>query len=565
MNFYKEKLITTINRSIKLQKDLLRRLMEVPPDKTLGDFSLPCFELSKQFKKAPIDLANELKEKLKKQDFIDRVEANNGYLNFFLNKNKMSEFTLKNVLSKKNNYGKTNLGKNKKVMVEYSSPNTNKPLHLGHVRNDLLGMSISKILEFNGYKVIKSSVINDRGIHICKSMLAYLKWGDNKKPDQKPDHFVGSFYVLYSQKAKENPILEDEAQELLKKWESGDKKTIELWKKMNSWVYQGFKETYKMLGSKFDKVYYESKIYKKGKEIVLGKLKKGIFNKEDGAIIVNLSKFNLPNKILIRSDKTSLYITQDIYLAILKFKTFKLRKSVYVVGNEQNLHFKQLFAILNLLGFKWYKDCYHLSYGYVSLTSGRMKSREGTIVDADTLIENMTELAKIELEKRNKLKKTELERRAKIIALGAIKFFFLKYETFKDFVFDPKESISFEGETGPYVQYTYARSYSILKKHKGKINNFNTRLLEKEEEISLIKTIYNFPEATNEAVLNYKPSIISRYIIVLCQQFNEFYQKYPVLNVENNLKISRIALVLATNQVISNACKLLNIELLEKM
>lgn len=450
-------------------------------------------------------------------------------------------------------------------MIEYSSPNTNKPLHLGHVRNNVLGMSLSNLYEFSGYRIIKTSLVNDRGIHICKSMLAYMKYGKNKIPDKKPDHFVGDFYALFTLMSKENPGLELEAQELLKKWESKDKKTLALWKKMNSWVYKGFEETYKIIGSRFDKTYYESKIYEKAKEIVSNGLKKGIFKKENDTITANLSRFNLPNKILMRSDKTSLYITQDIYLAILKFKQYKLFKSIYVVANEQNLHFKQLFTILNMLGYKWYNDCYHLSYGYVLLPSGKMKSREGTVIDADNLIAEMKSMAKNELLKRYKLSAKELERRSVLIALAAIKFFFLKYETFKDIVFNPEESISFEGETGPYIQYTYARANSILKKSKNKTQKYKPELLNKKEEIDIIDTLSKFPDTVEEAVLNYKPSLIAHYLINLCQQFNEFYQKHPVLKAEKQLRNARLLLVIATKQTILNASELLNIDLLEKM
>jgi arginyl-tRNA synthetase len=565
MNFFKEKIVSLLTKYSGLEKLELTRLLEIPPEKSLGDFSLPCFELAKKFKKSPVMIAEELQSKIPKNKIISRLETKNGYLNFFINKEESTKYILKEVLSKKNKYGSSTIGKKRPVMIEYSSPNTNKPLHLGHVRNNVLGMSLSNILEMQGYKVIKSCLVNDRGVHICKSMLAYMKYGENKLPDKKPDHFVGDFYVLFSKKLQESPELEKEALELLNKWEQGDKKTIALWKKMNSWVYKGFNETYKDIGSSFDKIYYESQMYNKGKDIVFKGLKDNKFKEEEGAIIADLSKYNLPNKVLIRSDKTSLYITQDIYLAKLKFEQYKLYKSIYVVGNEQLLHFKQLFSILDLLGELWYKDCFHLSYGYVSLPSGRMKSREGTVIDADDLIKDLTNIARNELIKRHKLPPKELERRARIIALGAIKFFFIKYETFKDFVFDPQESLSFEGETGPYIQYTYARANSILRKNKTQIKAYNSKELIEKEEIDLVDKLSNFKDIIEEASISYKPSLVAHYLIELCQQFNEFYQKCPVMDSKKGVKEARITLVKSTIQVISNASIALNMPLLNEM
>ena len=565
MNFFKEKLILLLTKYSGLESLEIVKLLEVPREKTLGDFSLPCFELAKKFKKSPVMIAEEIQLKIPKNKILSKIETKNGYLNFFINKEESTKYTLNEILSKKNKYGSSTIGKKKPIMIEYSSPNTNKPLHLGHVRNNVIGMSLSKILEMEGYRVIKSCVINDKGVHICKSMLMYIKYGQNKLPDKKPDHFVGDFYVLFSKKLQEYPELEKEALELLNKWEQGDKKTLELWKKMNSWVYKGFNETYKEIGSSFDKLYYESQIYNKGKEIIFKGLKNNKFKEEDGAIIADLSKYNLPNKVLIRSDKTSLYITQDIYLAKLKFEQYKLYKSIYVVGNEQILQFKQLFSILDLLGESWYKNCIHLSYGYVSLPSGRMKSREGTVIDADNLIKDLTDIARNELIKRHKLSPKELERRSKIIAIGSIKLFFIKYETYKDFVFDPQESLSFEGETGPYIQYTYARANSILRKNKMQIKSYNPKELIEKEEIDLVDKLSNFKDIVEEASISYKPSLVAHYLIELCQQFNEFYQKCPVMESKKGLKEARIMLVKAAIQVINNSSNLLNIPLLDEM
>ncbi len=565
MNFFKDYIIKSIISTNIVSEQQIKDFIETPPDKNLGDYSLPCFRLSKELKRSPYQIAEEIKSKIKIDSIITNIENKNGYLNFYIDKKELTSRTLKEISTKKNYYGSNKNGNNNLIMIEYSSPNTNKPLHLGHIRNNLIGMSMSRIYEFSGYKTIKSCVVNDRGIHICKSMLAYQKWGKNKKPNKKPDHFVGDFYVLFSKKVQENPSLEEAAQELLRKWEQHDKKTIDLWKKMNKWVYQGFNKTYKILGSEFDKIYYESDFYEKGKDIVLKGLEDHKLIEKDGAILVDLSQFNLPNKILMRSDKTSLYATQDIYLTQLKFKEYPLKKSIYVVGNEQDMYFQQLFATLKVLGYEWYKDCHHLSYGYVSLPSGRMKSREGTVIDADNLIEKLTMLAEKELKKRQKLSSLELKKRSIKISLAAIKYFFLKYETLKDFIFDPKTSLSFEGETGPYIQYSYARLNSIIKKSRLKNPKYNSKYLTSEQESDLINHLYNFPEIIVESTNNCKPSLIARYLMDLCQKSNEFYQKCPVIDAEENLKNPRLALINSTKQVIKNCCYLLNIPLLESM
>ena len=452
-------------------------------------------------------------------------------------------------------------------MVEFCSPNTNKPLHLGHLRNMFIGQSISNIYEFLGHNVKRTCLVNDRGIHISKSMLAYKKFGKGKKPDKKPDKFVGDFYVKYNQAAKQNPSIEQEAKELLQKWEQGDKQTIKLWKTMNSWVYKGFGQTYEELEVKFDKFYYESQMYKKGRDIVMKGLKKGIFKKEDGAIIAELEKYKLPNKVLIRADGTSLYMTQDLYLAEKKFSDYSIKKSIYVVGNEQNLHFKQLFKILQLLDFKWAKGCYHLNYGMVYLPEGRMKSREGTIVDADDIIAEIRNLANKEIKKRHKkITKKELEKRSKAIGDGALRFFILKIDPYKDMVYNPEESISFEGETGPYVQYTHARISSILRKHKSKKKQkVNYAILEEKIEQNLVRQLSLFPDAVKQTTAHYKPSLLCRYLIELAQLFNEFYHKHQVLKAESELRQARIALILATKQVIKNGLNLLAIPAPEQM
>jgi arginyl-tRNA synthetase len=466
-------------------------------------------------------------------------------------------------LSKKDNFGKLDKN-NKKIMVEFPSPNTNKPLHLGHLRNMSIGESISRICEFNGFGVIRSNLNNDRGIHICKSMLAYQKFGKNKKPSKKmkSDHFVGNFYVLFNEKLKQDKRLEEEAKELLQKYESGDKKTLELWKKMNEWAFDGFNLTYKKFGIRFDKEYYESNLYEKGKEIILDGLHKNIFKKNDeGAIIIDLKDKGLGEKVLLRADGTSIYITQDIYLAKLKFEEFGLEKSIYVVANEQDYHFNVLFEILEKLGIASKEKLKHLSYGMVFLPTGKMKSREGIVVDADDLIEGIRKLMEKELRLREKLSKRELKKRSLKIALSAIKYFLLKIDAKKNMMFNPEESINLEGNTGPYLLYSYARASSILKKANAE-KKFEIGEMEKQET-ELIKKISNFKEIITKAYSSLNPSLIANYSYDLAQTFNEFYHDCPVLGSEK--EAFRLKLVEAFRQILKNSLYLLGIDVLERM
>ena len=549
-----------------------RITLETPPDSKLGDYAFPCFGLAKQLKKSPVEIAKDLALKIKSNKYIKEIKSTGPYVNFFVNESILNEIILNEVLKQKEKYGSSS--NKQKVVIEFPAPNTNKPLHLGHVRNMLIGESLSRILEFNGCKVFRVNLNNDRGVHICKSMLAYKKWGDAKTPEsekKKSDHFVGDFYVLYNRKLKENPGLDKEAQDMLRKWESGDKETLELWKKMNNWAIKGFNETYKIFGIKHDKTYNESQHYDKAKDIVLDNLKKGIFKKdEEENIYAELEKYNLPNKILLRADRTTVYMTQDLMLAQLKYNDFKMDKSIYVVGSEQKLHFKQLFKILELIGFKNYDGCYHLAYGMIALPEGKMKSREGTIVDADNIIRDMINLSKKEIEKRHDINKKEIEGRSKQIGLGALNFFVLKYDALKDFVFNPKESISFEGETGPYIQYAHARICSILRKFEKKIDKSfidktNLSLLKEKQETELIKLLGKFPDVIKNAASSYKPSLIARYLLDLSQSFNEFYHIHQILKEKEELRNARILLIDSVRQVLKNGLNLLGIEAPERM
>ncbi|MBN2486566.1 MAG: arginine--tRNA ligase [Bacteroidales bacterium] len=481
-----------------------------------------------------------------------------------------------------------------KIMVEYSSPNTNKPLHLGHIRNNLLGNSLCRILEANGKHVIKTNIVNDRGIHICKSMLAWQKWGNGQTPEssgKKGDHLVGDFYVKFDLEYKkqiselvaggmqeeaagrEAPIMK-EAQEMLRKWESRDSQVLELWEMMNQWVYSGFDVTYKRLGVGFDKIYYESDTYIIGRDTVLEGLKKGVFyQRPDSSVWVDLTKDGLDEKILLRSDGTSVYMTQDIGTAQIRQTDFSPDKMVYVVGNEQNYHFKVLALILDKLGYSWAKGLYHMSYGMVELPEGKMKSREGTVVDADDLMDDMIDTAKAmadELGKLEGLTGLEKEDTYRIIGLGALKYFILKVDPVKNMVFDPRESIDFNGNTGPFIQYTYARIRSVLRKASDAGIMFGEKIPERinigNKEKSILAILYDFPSVVAEAGNNFSPALIANYIYDLVKEYNQFYHDFSIIKEsDGNLRNFRLMLSDMVGTVIKNGMGLLGIEVPERM
>lgn len=553
---FKQELIDIIKEVIPLPENKLSELLEIPPDHKLGDFAFPCFVLAKELKKAPNIIAEELAQKISEKtnnNFLSEVKNIGPYLNFFIKPEYRAKYVINSKpwsLNSKNN--------SQKIMIEYPSPNTNKPLHLGHVRNMILGSTLSIILKAAGNNIIQVNLNNDRGIHICKSMLAYKKWGNNASPNKKSDHYVGDWYVKYAQEEAKNPDLKDEAQEMLRKWEAGDQEVVALWKKMNTWAFNGFHETFDKFNIKFDKEYYESQIYKEGKEIILNNI--NLFEKDEGAVIANLEKFKLPNKVLLRNDGTAIYITQDIALTINKTKEFNPDKQIWVVGNEQNLHFKQLFAILKMLGIN--EEFYHLSYGMIALPEGRMKSREGKVVDADDLLEEMKLLAISEIKKRQNWPKDKIINTAKKIAMGAIKFFIIKYDPSKDFVFDPNNSLSFEGDTGPYIQYTHARICSILRQAEGK---GDPKLLIAEEEQALLRVIEKTPLAFEKAVKELRPNLIANHLLSIGHAFNSFYHACPVLKADEDIKNARLELLRLTKNVIAEGLALLGIEAPEEM
>ncbi len=544
-----------------LDESAIASLIEIPPMEKFGDYSFPCFALSQKLKKPADQIAQELVKKIKLPAELEKMEIRGSYINFFINKRAFAEQVLSKVNEK---YGKGNY-KIGKILIEFPSPNTNKPLHLGHLMNMAIGESVARTLEFNGNKVVRANLNNDRGIHICKSMLAYQKWGENKTPKQageKSDHFVGDFYVMFNKKSELMPELEVENQELLRKWEANDRETIKLWKKMRAWALDGFKQTYKLFGIKHDVEHFESEIYKKGKDIVLKGLKDGIFQKnKDGAVVADLSQENLGEKVLLRSDGTSIYITQDIYLALFRDKKYHLDGAIYVVGNEQIFHFQVLFALLKKLGFKSANNLKHLAYGMIRLPEGKMKSREGTVVDADDIIEKVKKLAEQETINRHHLKKKELESRSLKIALAAIKYALLKSDIMKGMTFNPKEAINLNGDTGPYLLYSYARALSLMKKAKKAKNNDINEIV--EQEFKIIKKISNFPQITIQAAKEYNPAIIAHYAFELAQLFNEFYNACPVIGSEK--EGFRLNLVKSFSIVLKNSLQLLGIDTVKEM
>ena len=544
----------------------LESLIELPPAEFPFTYAFPCFRLAKFEKKSPQLIAEELKERLDLPDFLETIESSGAYLNFRIN----SKLVLENIDELTEYYGKSKfIGDFKplNIIIEFPSPNTNKPLHLGHVRNILLGKTLSNIYQYIGHHVFKVNLNNDRGIHICKSMLAYKLWGNNEEPSKKSDHFVGDFYVKYSKEEENNENLIIDAKNVLKLWEEEDPETRDLWNRMNKWAFDGFKDTYQKLKISFDKEYFESDLYKKGKDIILKNVENGILDKtEDGAIIAHLKdKFNIPDKILLRSDGTSIYITQDIYLSQIKKNDFNYDKSIYIVGNEQDNYFRQLFAVLEMIGFK--EDKFHFSYGMIDLPAGKMKSREGNVVDADDLIDGMQEDAYLEVSDRYpNLEENEKLRRSKIIGLAAIRFYILNIAPRTNFTFDPEKSLSFEGESGPYLLYVYARIESIMRKSEEKIDfDIDFNLLSHEKELDLIKQLNYFPEIIEQTERTYGLHLIPQYLLTLCQSFNSFYSVCKVISEDKKLEKARLVLIKCVQIVLKIGLNLLDIETLEEM
>ena len=559
-----------------------------------GDFTYVVFPLLKISKKRPEETAQELGALLaEKQPLVASFNVVKGFLNILIAPSYWIDL-LKNIDTKEQ-WGITGATEDSPlVMVEYSSPNTNKPLHLGHIRNNLLGYALSNIIAANGNKVVKTNIVNDRGIHICKSMLAWQKWGNGETPassGKKGDHLIGDYYVAFDkhykaelselmaggmskEEAEAASPLMAEAREMLVKWEAGDKEVRALWEQMNNWVYEGFDETYKRLGVDFDKIYYESDTYLVGKETVLGGLEKGVFyRRPDESVWADLSGDGLDEKLLLRSDGTSVYMTQDIGTAQLRFRDYAIDKMVYVVGNEQNYHFQVLSLLLDKLGFAWGKDLVHFSYGMVELPEGKMKSREGTVVDADDLMDEMIATARETSEelgsKLDGLTPEETADIYRIIGLGALKYFMLKVDARKNMLFNPKESIDFNGNTGPFIQYTYARTRSIERKAADAgiiVDGAAAPAAISEKECSIIRLLNQFPAVVRQAGTDYSPSGIANYAYELAKEYNQFYHDFSILREENaEAKAFRILLTRNVGKVIKTAMSLLGIEVPERM
>ena len=560
-----------------------------------GNLTIVVFPFLKTSRKKPEDTAQEIGQWLKENcEAISDFNVVKGFLNLVIAP--AAWISLLNDINADDHFGeKKATDESPLVMIEYSSPNTNKPLHLGHVRNNLLGWSLAQIQAANGNRVVKTNIVNDRGIHICKSMLAWLKWGNGETPEtagKKGDHLIGDYYVAFDkhyreeirelvaqgmdeEKAKQEAPLIKEAHEMLVKWEQNDPEVRALWEKMNSWVYAGFDETYKALGVSFDKIYYESQTYLKGKAKVEEGLEKGLFERhEDNSVWADLTDEGLDKKLLLRSDGTSVYMTQDIGTAEMRFQDYPIDKMIYVVGNEQNYHFQVLSILLDRLGFKWGKELVHFSYGMVELPNGKMKSREGTVVDADDLIQAMIEGARKVSEEAGKSKDLSEEERneiARICGMGALKYFILKVDARKNMLFNPEESIDFNGNTGPFIQYTYARIRSILRKAEEQGINIPASLETKEspinqKEIDLIQKMQAYGATVEQAGKDYSPSGIANYCYELTKEFNSWYHDYSVLNAEDEqTKLTRLILAKNVAKIIRNGMALLGIEVPERM
>ena len=574
--------------------------LEIEPEKIVpqttkkefeGNETIVVFPFLKASRKSPEATATDIGEYLVANcDAVEKFNVIKGFLNITI---KPSFWTgiLEHIIATPN-YGFVAPGdESDLVMIEYSSPNTNKPLHLGHVRNNLLGFSLSRIMEANGNRVVKTNIVNDRGIHICKSMLAWQKWGNGATPEstgKKGDHLIGDYYVefdrhykdelkqlqaqgLTEEEAEKQSALMREAREMLKRWEDGDEQVRSLWRTMNEWVYAGFDETYKRMGVSFDKIYYESQTYLEGKEKVLEGLDKGLFyRKDDGSVWADLTADGLDQKLLLRSDGTSVYMTQDIGTAKLRYQDYPIDKMIYVVGNEQNYHFQVLSLLLDKLGFKWGKDLIHFSYGMVELPNGKMKSREGTVVDADELMDEMINTAREMSKEPGRLEgltPDEKEEVLRIVGLGALKYFILKVDPRKNMLFNPQESIDFNGNTGPFIQYTYARIKSLLRKSTDDVDAVTISTVEpNEKETGLIQRLADFKTAVADAGKNYSPAVIANYVYELAKEYNQFYHDYSILREENeDVRAFRLKLSATVADVIARGLSLLGMEVPQRM
>ena len=564
--------------------DVKEVVLEHPENEDFGDFATSiALSLAKQVGANPLEIAEGLAGELTsmgmefKSDgsaypIFEKIEAvKPGFVNFTLSTEWLKQ-ELIHVYEKKEEYGSSDIGEGKNVLVEYSQPNTNKPQHVGHARNNFIGATLINLMEFLGYKVIRANYVGDIGIHIAKSMLMYQKYGEGKNPDIKPDHFVGDFYIRYFQELEDHPEYEEEAAELLRKWESKDQETRELWQKMNDWVYEGWKQTYEDQGVEFDIWTYESDDIEGGKEMVDEAVKKGVAERdESGAVIAKLEKYGLPDKVLLRSDGTSVYATKDLFLAKDNFDKYNFEKRLYVVDFRQEDYFKQVFKVLELMGYEWAKKLYHVSYGTVTLPEGAMSSRKGNFVNADDVFESIIKVEKGEI--KNSLKEvSDIEETSRKVALAAFKYGMLKVDPKQDIVFEYDKVTKFEGNTGPYLMYSYARTQSILEKG-GFVESkftFNLEMIEgaslEKAEKDILRSLYKFPEIVFEAGEKFMPHVLANYLYDLSQRFNAFYGQISILSVEDSgVKTFRVGLTNCVGDVLKTGLRLLGIEVVEKM
>jgi arginyl-tRNA synthetase len=552
-------------------------VVETPPRPEMGDIAFPMFSFAKSLRKGPPVIAAEVARRAAaRAGGAGAATAAGPYVNVRLDPSAVIGGILSEISLEGSQYGRGDALGGSRVMLEFSCPNTNKPLHLGHLRNDAIGESLANVLAGAGAVVRKVNLINDRGVHICKSMLAYQLFGGSSTPESekaKGDHFVGDYYVKYAQYAKDHPEAEEQVRVLLRKWEEGDDEVVALWRRMNGWVVSGIEESYKRTGISFDKVYFESDVYKLGRSEILAGVERGTFQKDpDGSVWVDLTDRGGDREVLLRSDGTSLYITQDIGVAIQRSKDWPFDRLIYVVGSEQRHHFQVLFKVLDILGYRWAGSLHHLAYGMVNLPEGKMKSREGTVVDADDLLDELEKLAGEEIRSKEREEEVgDLSQTSRDIALGALNYWLLQVSAVKDMTFDPKESISFNGNTGPYLQYTGARISSMLRKFEERKESFRTgkfsaAVLSLPVEWEIAKSLASFPEIVTAAARELNPSVLTSYLFDLCKSYSGYYQDHPVLrNEDQDLVVSRIALVRGMHQVLRNGLALLGIPFLEAM
>jgi arginyl-tRNA synthetase len=551
-------------------------IVERPPKPELGDLGFPLFPFARVFRTAPQAIAEAAAARLQESGAAggDRIETAGPYVNVHIDRDSYARSVFDAVEAEGDDYGRNTSRGGQRVMVEFSAPNTNKPLHLGHLRNDAIGESVARVVEASGAEVRKVNLVNDRGIHICKSMLAYREFGNGETPEstgEKPDKFVGDFYVRFANWAQRDPTAEERAREMLQQWEKGDPDTLDLWKTMNDWAVRGIQQTYRRTGVSFDDIYYESRTYGAGREEVLKGLERGVFySDENGTVWVDLEDIDLDKKVLLRGDGTSLYLTQDIGTAIRRHGDWPFDRLVYVVASEQRYHFTVLFHVLERLGFEWAKNLFHLAYGMVNLPEGKMKSREGTVVDADDLIDQLAELAKVEIrEKEREGEVEDIDATAEAIALGALHYYLLSVNPMKDIVFDPAKSLSFNGNTGPYLQYTGARIRSIVRKAESTVPgaaDVDASALASQDEWELVKLLGEFPSRVEEASREYNPSHITAYLFELAKTFSKYYHEYPILAAPTPAaRDARLLLAISTAQVLKNGFRLINIPFLESM